>query len=224
MWGYKTGTETFRRWTHWRHNSKGAICRQSWFIYLCQSSSRDFYTSLNIITPSIPSLCCLIIYLPLLSTCHSFTLFSCRSFSPSPLSLFYLPMSSLSAVPFFLQSFIPWSPLHLSNQVVSAQPSPLIKGVLQPRRKRREKWISPLFLSFSLSLSLRCGGCSGDNSEPTSISISGTAQRPARPPTRRPVSRFTACYFSRWKKKKARRRDGQKGWEQGWRVRKRGMI
>ncbi|CAB1440415.1 unnamed protein product [Pleuronectes platessa] len=29
--------------------------------------------------------------------------------------------------------------------------------------------------------------CSGDNSEPTSISISGTAQRPARPPTRHPL-------------------------------------
>lgn len=130
------------------------------------------YTSLNIITPSIPSLCCLIIYLALLSTCQSSTLFSCCSFS---LSLSY---SLFSISPhFFLSAALHPPPLLLllSNQIVSAQPSPLIKGVLQPRRKHRRN-------GSLLPLSLCRGGWTGDNSEPTSISISGTAQRPARPP------------------------------------------
>lgn len=117
------------------HNSKEVICRQSWSIYLCQSSSWHFlslhYTFSNIISPSILSPSCLIIYLPLLSTCHSSTLFSRCPFSLSLFSLFYLstclfsqPSHSLCRSPSHGLPFL------LSNQVVSVQPSPLIKGVL----------------------------------------------------------------------------------------------
>lgn len=127
--------ETFRRWSYGRHNSKEVICRQSWSIYLCQSSSWHFlslhYTFSNIISPSILSPSCLIIYLPLLSTCHSSTLFSRCPFSLSLFSLFYLstclfsqPSHSLCRSPSHGLPFL------LSNQVVSVQPSPLIKGVL----------------------------------------------------------------------------------------------
>lgn len=127
--------ETFRGWSYGRHNSKEVICRQSWSIYLCQSSSWHFlslhYTFSNIISPSILSPSCLIIYLPLLSTCHSSTLFSRCPFSLSLFSLFYLytclfsqPSHSLCRSPSHGLPFL------LSNQVVSVQPSPLIKGVL----------------------------------------------------------------------------------------------
>ncbi|KAM7371686.1 hypothetical protein PAMP_008901 [Pampus punctatissimus] len=58
-------------------------------------------------------------------------------------------------------------------------------------------------------------GCTGDNSEPTSISISGTVQRPARPPppppTRQPVENESQA--ERWAE--AGNRGGEGGWEKG---------
>lgn len=48
--------ETFRGWSYGRHNSKEVICRQSWSIYLCQSSSCHFlslhYTFISLVLQS----------------------------------------------------------------------------------------------------------------------------------------------------------------------------
>lgn len=201
------GQRHFRGWTYWRIIAKGVICRQSWSIYLCQSSSGRFlslhYSSLNIITPSIPSPCCLIIYLPLLSTCHSSTLFSCRSFSlfsvsPHVFSVCHpiLCSSSSRCLPSFSQ---------IKSWVLSsAQLTPPLSLTesCSPGGSAGEMDL--------LSLSLRHGGCLGDNSEPTSISISGTEQRPATTPHPPPRITFHSMLFFQVEKRKCRQRDGQR--------------
>lgn len=197
--------ETFRGWSYGRHNSKEVICRQSWSIYLCQSSSCHFlslhYTFISLVLQSsLPPvlssifLCCQHV-IPLLYSPAAHFLSAYSPFSISP-HVFSLSRPILSAG------------LHL---MVSPSFSQIKSWVFSPPLSLRE-FCSPGGSAVEMDpppLSLRCGGCSGDNSEPTSISISGTAQRPARPPPSRcPVSRFTACYFSSWREK-AGQRDGR---------------
>lgn len=80
------------------------------------------------------------------------------------------------------------------------------------------------------SLFLWRGGCSGDNSEPTSISISRTEQRPAQPSTppsthSLPRITFHCLLFFQVAKTKVRQRDRErKGWAVSKERRKRGMI
>lgn len=132
---------------------------------------------LNIITPVLPP-CCLINHLPLLSAGHSFTLFSCCSFS-----LRHPLCRAPSRGPQSLSQIKSWT----------LSPPFSLQEVCKEGGGTGEMDLP--------SLPLCCGGCSGDSSELTSISISRTD---APLPTHHPGSRFTACYFSRWRKKTGR--------------------
>lgn len=91
--------ETFRGWSYGRHNSKEVICRQSWSIYLCQSSSCHFlslhYTFISLVLQSsLPPvlssifLCCQHV-IPLLYSpaAHFLSAYSPFSISPHVFSL-----------------------------------------------------------------------------------------------------------------------------------------
>lgn len=200
--------ETFRGWSYGRHNSKEVICRQSWSIYLCQSSSCHFlslhYTFISLVLQSsLP---------PVLSSIF----LCCQHVIPllySPAAHF-LSAFSISPHVFSLSRPILSAGLHL---MVSPSFSQIKSWVFSPPLSLRE-FCSPGGSAVEMDpppLSLRCGGCSGDNSEPTSISISGTAQRPARPPPPQPLPRVTFHCLLFFQVERESRAEGRQGrcWE-----------
>lgn len=195
--------ETFRGWSYGRHNSKEVICRQSWSIYLCQSSSCHFlslhYTFISLVLQSsLP---------PVLSSIF----LCCQHVIP----LLYSPAAH------FLSAFsISPHVFSLSRPILSAG----LHLMVSPSFSQIKSWV------FSPPLSLRefCspGGSAVEmDPPPLSLFVVEAAQetilsphpsplvgqhsdRHDPPPSRCPVSRFTACYFSRWREK-AGQRDGR---------------
>lgn len=154
-------------------------------VYFSLPSSA-LHLLLNVTAPSSPR--CLIIHLPLLSTCHSSPLLLQLNFS-----LLYLP-SSLSPCSSSCHE-LPCSP-RIKSWALG--PFSLISSAAW--EEALEKWISPLSLSLSAAKAVQ-----GNNSETTSISIKG------RRSDRHDPSPLTAVYhvsppavFPGGKKKKAR--------------------
>lgn len=135
--------------------AKEVICRQSWSIYLCQSSSRGFLSLciaplwISLLLQSPPPAVLSSIFL---SCQHVIPpLYSPAAHCPSahsPFSIFFLSAipSSLQFSPPSLSQIKSWVLIHHHHQQHCRHP-PFIKGVLQPGRKQQQKWISTLSLS-----------------------------------------------------------------------------